>query len=1053
MAQPVWITPAGSLGNIPEGKFFQLTLEAYDPDDDPLYFELIAGRLPAGMQIAKSGLITGIPQAVVSVEGVPLPVSRDVTSKFATRVYNTKVVNGQVVINRLADRTFTITVNGQNPPQFVTPAGNIATYYDGVLVTGLQIEYTDPDPADVITISLVAGALPTGLSISSTGLISGFIQPLAPIDATAGFSRDGQGFDVYPFDFSTQATSANYQFTLELSDGKSTQLRTFVIFVYARNTMTADNTQITADNTFITADVSPQRPPILLTPAGSIGTVRNDNFFAFQFIGLDLDGDQFRYEWNALLGSSLPPGLTLDPNSGWVYGYIPPLGLTENIYEFAVRVYKVNNPDIISDATDYSLTVLGPINTDITWLVPSNLGSIDNGATSMFYVAAVNRAGIPLQYQLLSGSDSLLPQGLTLLTSGEIAGRVSFNTFALDLGSTTFDKDTTTFDLKYTFTVQAFSVDGLINVSKQFSITVIRRYNEPYENLYIQAMPPQNDRDFVNSLLQNDDIFVPDYIYRFNDPNFGVAKQVVYDHAFGLTAATYADYVSSLYENHYWKNLTLGEVRVAQARNAAGEVVYEAVYSIVIDDLVNAQGESVSKQVVLPYPINAGDSTEISFVYPNSLINMRDQVIDTVGQISNVLPLWMTSKQANGQQLGFVPAWVIAYAKPGRGDQIAYYIRTKFGENLNLIDFEVDRYELDRLLTHNWDPVVPTVTFNPERTGNHLVLSDDKLTVTALSGMTGYPASVQNRAINPGEKVMFSVTIDIWAPVADTTSVGVVNTVYDADSGYIGYDYNGLGLWDDGLVYVNNNSTSGYPVFGYNGAVVDVAVDRDNNLIWFRVAGGDWNNDSAADPAAGTGGIDISEILGILYPAVSPYYASGTGSRISINTTAQYAAPTGFTFIGAEQGSWIPSPPSYTTFDVNAHYQLPVPNDSSFVFDGGLGYAVGNQILILGSQIGGEDGLNDVVVSVQQVDALGTIEQAIAQGTAPLLTVGNTYTNIVGTNITGTGTGATWDLEVVGEDPTVFDGNSLKFTAPVDMYSNTTDYDKYLVFPYRTILG
>jgi hypothetical protein len=58
----------------------------------------------------------------------------------------------------------------------------------------------------------------------------------------------------------------------------------------------------------------------------------------------------------------------------------------------------------------------------------------------------------------------------------------------------------------------------------------------------------------------------------------------------------------------------------------------------------------------------------------------------------------------------------------------------------------------------------------------------------------------------------------------------------------------------------------------------------------------------------------------------------------------------------------------------------------------------------------------------------------------------------VGTNITGTGTGATWDFVVTGEDPTLFDGGSMQFIAPVDMYSNTTAYDKYLVFPKRDIL-
>ena len=36
---------------------------------------------------------------------------------------------------------------------------------------------------------------------------------------------------------------------------------------------------------------------------------------------------------------------------------------------------------------------------------------------------------------------------------------------------------------------------------------------------------------------------------------------------------------------------------------------------------------------------------------------------------------------------------------------------------------------------------------------------------------------------------------------------------------------------------------------------------------------------------------------------------------------------------------------------------------------------------------------------------------------------------------------------------TTFDGGSMQFTAPVDMYSNTNEYDKYLVFPRRNILS
>jgi hypothetical protein len=673
MSQPVWETAAGSLGTIPEGIFYSVPLVA--TADNTVYYRLIAGALPPGMQITETGVIAGVP---TKVQGVPLPVTRDTTSKFAVRAYT---LTGSA-INRLADRTFTIQVADTTIPAFVTPPGEIAQLYDGSLITDLQIQYTGPEST---VVRLASGSLPPGLTINSQGQISGLLG-VAP-------------------------ASINYDFTLEVSDGTvgGIAVRAFSIYVWSRSTFTADTTLITADNIFLTADISPFIEPVLLNPQGSIGTVRNDDFFAYKFNGVDPEGGPIEY----VLDASVPlPGLTLDPNSGWLYGYIPPLGITETTYDFVVRVRLKDDITVVSPAYVYNLTVIGPVNTDITWLTPSDLGSIDNGSTSIFYVAAVNVSGIPLQYRLLSGSDSSLPQGLELLPTGDIAGRVSFNTFALDSGTTTFDNNTTTFDLVYTFTVNAYSVNGLISVNKTFSITVVRRYDEPYENLYIQAMPPLDDRVIINGLLQNSDIFNQDLIYRPTDPYFGVATNVTYYHAYGLRAANLVDYVDSLDINHYWKNLTLGQIQVAQAKNSLGEVVYEVVYSKIIDDLVNAEGDSVSKEVTVPYPITLADSTEISTVYPNSLINMRDQVIDTVGQISTVLPLWMISPQENGQVLGFTPAWVIAYAKPGKGKQLAYFIGQDFTSRLNIIDYEVDRYELDRFLTKNWntetDQWVPT---------------------------------------------------------------------------------------------------------------------------------------------------------------------------------------------------------------------------------------------------------------------------------------------------------------------------------------------------------
>ena len=845
MSAPVWITPPGSLGTIPEGVFYSVPLLA--TADTTVYYQLIAGNLPPGMFINESGILSGNPVARSQAEGVPLPVVADTTSQFAIRAYT--------ATNQLADRTFSITVTGQNTVTWLTPAGNIGTYYDGNQITDLQVNYFDADIYASPTVSLVSGSLPPGLTLSSSGVISGYILPNIPVGATPGFSQNGtQGYDKYPYDFTTISTTTNYQFTLKVSNGQSSDTRTFDILVYALNTMTADNTQLTADNTVVTADVAPQIPPIITTPTGSIGSVRSDNFFAFQFSGIDFNYNAFQF----VATTSLPPGLTLDPNSGWLYGYIPASGILDTVYSFGLVAKETDNPTVVSGTYVYNLTITGPIGSDVTWLTPSNLGSIFNGSTSMFYVAAVNSAGLPLTYQLLSGSNSRLPQGLELLSSGNIAGRVSFDTFAVDSGTTTFDATTnsnttivpvpTTFDMVCTFTVNATSVNGLVNASQTFSIRVVREYNEPYDNLYIQAMPPESDRALLSSLLQNKTIFPPALIYRADDPNFGVASRVVYDHAYGLTAATLDQYVASLDLNHYWKNLVLGEIKTAQAVDpTTGKVLYEVVYSEVVDNLVNNSGESVGKEVNLPFTIDQ----DIVTVYPNALVDLRTQVIDVVGQESKILPLWMLSKQATGNVLGFTPAWVIAYTNPGQSGQVAYNIETYFGTQLNLIDFEVDRYELDNLLTRNWD-----------------------------------------------------------------------------------------------------RSTQ----------------------------------------------------------------------------------------------EWIPHPPTSTTFDIDCHYQ--VTGIAS-----GSGYQAGDIIRIQGTQAGGITPLNDITIQINQVSNTGAVlGYFVISGTAPINSATETWDEITGTNLVGSGIGAIWNLVSVPGQSTVFDYNSLQFIAPVDMYSNTTEYDKYLVFPKRNIL-
>ena len=84
MPQPIWATPAGSLGVIPEGVFYNIPIEATAGVDN-VYFKLIAGQLPQGIQVTDNGVISGVPTNVISVQGSPAEVSRDVTSQFAIR--------------------------------------------------------------------------------------------------------------------------------------------------------------------------------------------------------------------------------------------------------------------------------------------------------------------------------------------------------------------------------------------------------------------------------------------------------------------------------------------------------------------------------------------------------------------------------------------------------------------------------------------------------------------------------------------------------------------------------------------------------------------------------------------------------------------------------------------------------------------------------------------------------------------------------------------------------------------------------------------------------
>jgi hypothetical protein len=289
--------------------------------------------------------------------------------------------------------------------------------------------------------------------------------------------------------------------------------------------------------------------------------------------------------------------------------------------------------------------------------------------------------------------------------------------------------NTTTF----TFTIEAYSLEfPIISSTKTFTVQVLQEYSQPTDTLYIKCTPSIEDRVVLETLLNDNQLIPNDYLYRPNDIYFGKATSVIYEHAFGIYASDIQQYLAAVTRNHYWRYITLGELKTAVAKNSAGEVIYEVVYSQVIDNLINPEGISVQSMITWPRSIDLGlgpwytSITDIytsyvtvlgqnyytslspgyvRYLYPNSLPNMRNRVAQVLGQEydSRLLPLWMTSQQSNGSTLGYTPAWVICYTKPGYSETIKNNINNNWPYTLNTINFKIDRFSVDKSSTYNYD--------------------------------------------------------------------------------------------------------------------------------------------------------------------------------------------------------------------------------------------------------------------------------------------------------------------------------------------------------------
>jgi hypothetical protein len=826
-----WITKSGTLGTLPNGEFYQLPLET----SQPATFSFISGQLPPGLQVVKAGYLQGVPTLLNSIA-----VDTAESFRFTIRATNSQ--------GHIRDQAFSLSVTNVYGPVIEPSTTFLGSFFDGTYFSQ-QLEVNELNPNVSITWSNI-GSLPPGITLSSTGLLSGYIQPIQLVGAFGPAGYDGQvdasgiidagnltvgltytiqtlgntdftkvgaaqntigtvftansiassttgtasfitnlveqnqEYDFGPYDFNQVNQSVSYSFSIRAYDGANYDLQNYIINVASRSNFTADNGTITVDNSFLTVDSGNVYIPVILNAnVTTLPTGRASSFYAFKFNGYDFQNDTITYSLVNSIGTfdalvplyddgfdfggvvgfdsfdpeSSPvsnlPGLNLDSATGWIYGRLNAQPEAYKTYSFGVQVKKVRDGQPYYGIPDFvNLPVLGDVNNIIEWITPSNLGTINNGSVSELYVEAVSLTGKDLVYSLLdkAGVKVRLPQGLELLPSGEISGRVSFEAFSIDDYATTFDGGKLTIDRNYTFTVQVATSDGSASSTKQFTLTLDIIDIEPYDNLYLKAMPAFDQRQIYNSVISNTEIFVPSLIYRPTDPWFGIQKDIELLFLPGLTPSELNTYANAIVNNHYTKTYNFGDIKTAVVLDENYEVKYEVIYIDVIDPALNSSGNGPGVEIdlnnIIANPYIDINGTEYKTVYPNTSQDMKTRLEDGVGFYDqSSLPPWMTSNQLGtgsatfNPPLGYTRAVVLAYTKPGASNLISYRLRNS-GINFNNIEFTVDRYLLDDFYTKNFNDELQRYILGRETTFDALPHQNiGSIVATVNYGLTATP--------------------------------------------------------------------------------------------------------------------------------------------------------------------------------------------------------------------------------------------------------------------------------------------------------------------------
>jgi subtilisin-like proprotein convertase family protein len=395
--------------------------------------------------IGAGGAVTGVaiarPDGAYTVQPTnPVSVT-DVTTPAASGATFTLTYGG---IDTSVSQTFTLTVNGPIitfSPATLPNATAGASYSQVLTASGGFAPYSN------FTIS--AGALPAGLSLSSTGTISGtptaagnFSFTVKAQDSTSGPGAPYTGSQNYtlvvnaPVITFTPATlpgataGVSYNQTLTASGGTApysnftisagalpgglslstsgtisgtpTAVGTFNFTVKAQDSTTGPAAPYTGTQNYTLAVAA---PTITFTPV----TLPNDIAGAFYTQALAGHGGTAPYSNFTITAGSLPAGITLT-SGGTIHGTTSAIGT----FSFTVRAQDASTGPSApyTGSQNYTLVVTPPFD-------PATLPGATAGAAYSQTLTPVAGSGPATNFSISSGG---LPAGLTLSTSGVLSG-------------------------------------------------------------------------------------------------------------------------------------------------------------------------------------------------------------------------------------------------------------------------------------------------------------------------------------------------------------------------------------------------------------------------------------------------------------------------------------------------------------------------------------------------------------------------------------------------------------------------------------------------------